>query len=103
METIRLYEQDLINAVCLHIAQKKSLAPQDVEVELMYDDDYGFSAEVHTMGRKQVLIEANLIEALRFYLGTETDIDPMSAGLSLLLDDEAGIVVDVTQRHSSRM
>ena len=45
METIKISEQDIINAMCLYIAEKKQVQPQEVEIELMYDDDYGFSAE----------------------------------------------------------
>ncbi|MDM5197340.1 YxcD family protein [Fictibacillus enclensis] len=98
METIMLSEQDIINALCLHLANKKEVAPEDVEVELLFDDDYGFSAEAYVGGRKQVLIEANIIEALRFYLDTQMNIDPVSAGLELVLDDEEGIVANVRAR-----
>nr|WRU97199.1 YxcD family protein [Priestia filamentosa] len=65
MGSLSISEQDIINALCVYISQKKQIKPQEVEVELMYDDRYGFSAEAFVDGRKQVLITANLIEAIR--------------------------------------
>jgi hypothetical protein len=94
METLIISEQDIINAVCVYIARKKQIRPEDVEVELIYDDDYGFSAEVYTGGRKQVLIAANLIEALRLWLDEYLHRDPF-AGIELVLDDEEGIIAKV--------
>lgn len=94
MGKIKVSEQDIINALCLHIAHKRQITPQEVEIELMYDDDYGFSAEAYVNDRKQVLITANIIEALRYWLETEMSIDPFSAALELVLDDE-GIIAYV--------
>jgi hypothetical protein len=95
MAQLRLPEQDIINALCVYTAQKKQIKPEEVEIELMYDDDYGFSAEAYVNDRKQVLITANIIEALRYWLETEMSIDPFSAALELVLDDEEGIIAYV--------
>ena len=92
MGQIKISEQDIVNALCLHIAHKRKISPQGVEIELMYDDDYGFSAEAYVNDRKQVLITANIIEALRFWLENEMNIDPFSAAIELLLDDNEGII-----------
>ncbi|WP_394136753.1 YxcD family protein [Cytobacillus oceanisediminis] len=94
MEKLIISEQDIINAVCIYISRKKQIQPEEVEVELMYDDNYGFSAEAYTHERKQVLITANLIEALRLWLDEYTNKDPL-AGIKLLLDDEMGIIAEV--------
>jgi hypothetical protein len=91
MERLILAEQEIINAVCVYISRKKQVKPEDVEVELMYDDDYGFSAEAFVDGRKQVLITGNLIEALRLWLDEFLNRDPY-AGIELVLDDEEGII-----------
>ncbi|MEH6948883.1 YxcD family protein [Peribacillus asahii] len=91
MEKLIIPEQDIINALCVYISRKKQIQPQDVEVELMYDDEYGFSAEVYWEGRKQVLITVNLIEALRLWLDEFLNRDPYS-GIELVLDDEEGII-----------
>ncbi|MFD2618557.1 YxcD family protein [Terrilactibacillus laevilacticus] len=85
-------EQDIINAICLFQANKKDVRPETVEAELIYDDEYGFSAETYVNGRKIVLIESNLIEAIRYWLDTEMGVDPYSAALELVLDDDQGII-----------
>lgn len=94
MERLIIGEQDIINAVCVYVSQKKQIKPEEVEVELMYDDDYGFSAEAFVDGRKQVLIMANLIEALRLWLDEFLHRDPF-AGIQLVLDDREGIIAIV--------
>lgn len=91
MQTVKLSEQDIVNAICLYIADKKQVNPGEVEVELMWDEDYGFSAEIFVMQRQQVLIEANMIEAIRFWLHDQMRLDPFGAALELVLSDEEGI------------
>ncbi|MGM0886377.1 MAG: YxcD family protein [Bacillota bacterium] len=98
MERLKISEQDIINAVCVYIARKKQVQPNEVEVELMYDDDYGFSAEAFVDGRKQVLITINLIEALRLWLDEYMNKDPYS-GIELALDDDEGIVALVSESN----
>ncbi|MFS0862778.1 YxcD family protein [Fredinandcohnia sp. 179-A 10B2 NHS] len=94
MEKLILSEQEIINAICVYIGLKKQVKPEEVEVELMYDDDYGFSAEVFVQDRKQVLIMANLIEAIRLWLGEFLNRDPY-AGIKLVLDDNEGIIAHI--------
>jgi len=94
MEKLILSEQDIINALCVYIARKKQIKPEEVEIELMYDDDYGYSAEAYTGGRKQVLITANIIEAIRLWLDEFLNRDPY-AGIRLILDDEEGIIAEI--------
>ncbi|BAU28253.1 uncharacterized protein DUF2653 [Aneurinibacillus soli] len=96
METITLYEQDLVNALCLLEAEKKQKDPSSFEVELMWDEEYGFSAEVTEDDRSRILIEANLIEAVRFWLRYQHGRDPFSARLELKLEEERGIVAYAT-------
>ena len=91
MEKLVISEQDIINALCVYISRKKQVNPEEVEVELMYDDDYGFSAEAYVDGRKQVLITVNLIEAIRMWLEEYLNRDPFS-GIELVLDDDEGII-----------
>ncbi|QDX93417.1 hypothetical protein C2W64_01588 [Brevibacillus laterosporus] len=96
METIRLLEQDLINAICLYIAEKREIEPAQVNVELMWDEEYGYSAEVNANGRDQVLIESNMLEALRKYLRDQMQLDPFSARIQLDIDDEEGMIALVS-------
>ncbi|WP_117017354.1 YxcD family protein [Aeribacillus pallidus] len=97
MEKLIIPEQDIINAICVYISRKKQIKPEKVVVELMYDDDYGFSAEAYVNDRKQVLITANIIEALRLWLDEFLNEDPY-AGIELVLDDEEGMIAIVKGR-----
>ena len=104
METIKFSEQDMINAICFHVATKKQVDPQQVLVELMWDEDYGFSAEVTVQERSQILVEANLLEAnlleaVRYWLQTQLNRNPYAAALELLLDDDEGIIA-IAKYHS---
>lgn len=94
MEKLVIFEQDVINALCVYVSRKKQVKPEEVEVELMFDDDYGFSAEAWVDGRKQILIAANIIEALRLWLDEYLHRNPF-AGIELVLDDEEGIIAVV--------
>ncbi|RNB81179.1 DUF2653 family protein [Brevibacillus fluminis] len=96
MEKIKFSEQEVINAICLHVAYKKELQPTDVSVELMWDEDHGFSAEVEALSRQQIFIEANMIEAIRFWLESQMQRNPYAAAIELVLDDEEGIVAFAT-------
>lgn len=95
MERLIISEQDIVNALCVYISRKKQIKPEEVEVELMYDDDYGFTAEAYANGRKQVLVTVNLIEALRLWLDEFLHRDPY-AGIELVLDDEQGIIAVIS-------
>lgn len=96
MAKMKITEQEIVNALCLYIARKKQVKPTEVEIELMYDDDYGFSAEAYVFGRKQVLITLNIIEALRYWLDSERRIDPVAARIKLELDDAEGIIAYIS-------
>ena len=97
MEKLKLSEQDIVNAICLHSAHKRQVNPNEISVELLWDEDYGFSAEIQdSKQRKQILIQANIIEAIRFWLENELQRDPFAARLELQLDDEEGITAFAT-------
>jgi hypothetical protein len=91
---LKITEQDVVNAICLYVADKKQVKLEEVEVELMFDDDYGFSAETFVHGRKQILVKQNMIEALRMWIDQVLGRDPFS-GIELVLDDEEGIIAIV--------
>lgn len=95
MEKLIIPEQNIINAVCVYIARQNNVVPEEVEVELMYDDDSGFSAEAYVNGQTQILTTLNLIEALRQTIKEFLNLDPNSTGIELILDDEEGIIAAV--------
>lgn len=83
-----LSQQQLMNAICLHVAERKQIRPTDVEVELLWDEDTGYSAEVFTNGRSQFLVEANMLEAIERYLFTEYDKRVFRSQIRLDIDEE---------------
>ncbi|HJF30735.1 MAG TPA: YxcD family protein [Sporosarcina psychrophila] len=95
MEELTISEQDIINAICVYHSRKKYVTPEDVQVELMYDDNDGFSAEAFVNGQQQILITYDIIAALRLWLKEFLNRDPFAAGIKLLLDDKEGIIAAV--------
>ncbi|MEW9675543.1 YxcD family protein [Lentibacillus sp. L22] len=91
MEKLIISEQDIINALCIYTARKKEIKPEQVEAELIYDDDTGFSAEVYWLNRQQVLVTGNIMEALQMWLEEFMGENP-SAEIKLELDDQEGII-----------
>ncbi|MEK8127070.1 YxcD family protein [Paenibacillus filicis] len=85
---MKLLEQDIINAVCLNIAERKRIQPTQVEVEMMWDEDLGFSAEVHAEGRSQILIAANLLEAIERFLFTQHNMRVFRDQIRIELEEE---------------
>ncbi|MCM3126644.1 MULTISPECIES: YxcD family protein [unclassified Paenibacillus] len=79
---------EIVNAICLHIAERKQIKPTDVQVELSWEEDTGYSAEVWAQGRSQYLIESNMIEAILRYVHQEYNIRAYREDVTLELDEE---------------
>ncbi|MBO9610912.1 MAG: DUF2653 family protein [Paenibacillaceae bacterium] len=90
---MRLTEQEIVNAVCMHIASRKGLRPDQVDVQLMWDEELGFSAEATAEGRSQFLIEATMLEALERYLLTTYDKRVFRSQIELDVEDEMFAIV----------
>lgn len=95
MEKIILSEQDIINALCLFHAKFKNVNPEDVEVELLYDDQSGFTAEVYVNNEMECYNTVNLVTAIRLYIDEQLMRDSMSARIYLDLHDEEGIIANI--------
>lgn len=95
MEKLTLLEQDLINAICLFHAKFKNVAPEEIDVELMYDDVAGYSAEAFYNGQLDVYNTVNFITALRLYIDEQLGRDSMAARIVLDIDDEEGMIANV--------
>ncbi len=85
---------EIINAICLHMAERKGVRVQEVQVELSWEEDTGYSAEVWVQGRSQYLVESNMIEAVLRYLHSEYGIRAYREDVRLELDEEITAVVD---------
>lgn len=87
---MRIYTDEIINAVCLHTAQRRGIQPSDVEVQLSWDEEYGYTAEMWVQGRSQYLIEANLLEAIEQYMFSQYNVRAFRSDITLGLDEDAG-------------
>ncbi|MFX3632894.1 MAG: YxcD family protein [Candidatus Pristimantibacillus sp.] len=84
----RIYTDEIINAVCLHVADRRGVKPSDVEVQLSWEEQYGFTAEVWVSGRSQYLIESNLLEAIEQYMFKQYNRRVFRSDIKLDADEE---------------
>ncbi len=94
MPTTVLSMDEIINAICLHMAERKAVRVQDVQVELSWEEDTGYTAEVWIQGRSQYLVESNMIEAILRYLHSEYNIRAYREDVRLDLDEEITAIVN---------
>lgn len=94
MSTMVLSMDEIINALCLHMAERKAVRPEDVQVELSWEEDTGYSAEVWVQGRSQYLVESNMIEAILRYMLSEYGIRAYREDVRLDLDEEITAIVN---------
>ncbi|WP_025691358.1 YxcD family protein [Paenibacillus zanthoxyli] len=95
MSATVLRMDEIINAICLHMAERKGVKATDVQVELSWDEETGYTAEVWIQGRSQYLVESNMIEAILRYLHSEYNIRAYREDVRLELDEEITAVVNV--------
>lgn len=88
-----LNEQEIMNAICLNMAERKQVQPTQVQVQLMWDEDLGYSAEVTIEGRSQYLIEGNMKEAIERYMLTEYGRRVFRSEIQLDIEDEMIAVI----------
>lgn len=84
---------EIVNAICLHMAERKNVKPTEVMVELSWEEDTGYSAEVQVQGRSQYLVESNMIEAILRYLLSEYEIRAYREQVTLDLDEEITAII----------
>jgi hypothetical protein len=85
---MRLSMEQIINAVCANMAERHEVPITSVEVELLYEEDQGFSAEVWIQGRSRFIIEANIKEAIMRYMLAEFDQRVYPTQITLDVEDE---------------
>jgi hypothetical protein len=85
---MRLTMDEIVNAVCLHLAERHDVPVTAIEVELLWDEEHGFSAEAWVQGRSRFLVEANLKESIMRYMLTEYNERVYPSQIRLEVDDE---------------
>lgn len=85
---MRIYTDEIINAVCLNMAERRGVSPTEVEVQLSWDEQYGFTAEVWVQGRSQYIVEANILEAIERYMYSQYQRRVFRSQITLDADEE---------------
>ncbi|MGO4697131.1 YxcD family protein [Paenibacillus sp. 2TAB26] len=85
---MRIYTDEIINAICLHMSERRGVNPTDVEVQLSWEEEYGYTAEVWVKGRSQYIIEANILEAIEQYMFTQYSRRVFRSNITLDADEE---------------
>ncbi|CAM4322816.1 YxcD family protein [Paenibacillus phoenicis] len=79
---------EIINAICLHTAERRGVRPTDVTVELSWDEDTGYTGEVWVNGRSWYIVESNIMEAIMVYVHREYGMRVFREDIRLMLEDE---------------
>jgi len=85
---MRLTTDEIVNAVCLHTSERQQVPVTAVEVELSWDEEQGFTAEVWVEGRSRYLVEANLKESIMRYMLTEYERRVYPSDITMVADEE---------------
>ncbi|RKN86605.1 DUF2653 family protein [Paenibacillus ginsengarvi] len=88
-----LNQQELINAICEHMAERKGISPDQVSVQLEWEESLGFSAEITIDGRSHYIIEANMLEAVERYVLNHYNRRVFRSQLELDVEDEMFCIV----------
>lgn len=70
------------------MADRRGVKPSDVEVQLSWEEQYGFTAEVWVNGRSQFIIEANILEAIEQYMFKQYNRRVFRSNITLDADEE---------------
>lgn len=85
---MRIYTDEIINAICLNMATRRGVNPTDVEVQLSWEEEYGYTAEVWVSGRSQYIIESNILEAIEQYIFKQYNRRVFRSNITLDADEE---------------
>lgn len=89
-----LSQQEIINAICEHIAERKGLNPNQVTVSLEWDENLGYSAEITIDGRSHYIVEANMLEAIERFILNHYNRRVFRSQLQLDVEDEMFCIVN---------
>jgi hypothetical protein len=70
------------------MADRRGVSPTDVEVQLSWEEEYGYTAEVWVNGRSQYIIEANILEAIEQYMFKQYNRRVFRSNITLDADED---------------
>ncbi len=93
-------EQDVIDSVCVFVAARDRLRPEQVEVDLEFNPSYGFAATAAVYGRTQRLNEQDLIDAIAVYLRDYHQFIPESLLIDLSFSETTGVSASIQVKNN---
>ena len=90
-------EQDVIDSVCVAVAARERIAPENVDVDLEFNPSYGFAANARFIGgmfrhnETRRLNEQEVIDAVAFYLREWHNFNPEQLKVDLQFNEKEGI------------
>lgn len=89
-------EQDVIDSVCVEVAARENVRPENVDVDLEFNPSYGFAANARYRGMfERRLNEQELIDAVAFYLREWHNFNPDQLKVDLRFNQQEGISASI--------
>lgn len=92
---IHFEEQDVIDSVCVSIANEQRCDPEDFDVDLQFNRAFGFSAEAKRGFHHYRLHEQQIVDAVVFYLAEYHSFLPDRLRVDLMFNEHTGIEADI--------
>jgi hypothetical protein len=98
---MKLYfsEQDIIDACCVFAAYKQHGHPEQFEVDLQFNREHGFSADVRSHFSHIWFQQQDIIDSIAFYLAEYHNFIPEHLRVDLVFVEGEGIEAEVLLAH----
>ncbi|MDP4163961.1 MAG: DUF2653 family protein [Bacillota bacterium] len=93
-------EQDLVDSVCVYMAIRENVRPEQVDVDLEFNPSSGFAASALFFGRTTRLTEQDIIDAVAIFLRDYHQFDPDSLLVDLSFSEQDGCKASIQVRNS---
>jgi len=88
-------EQDIVDSICIYIALKERIEPEQVEVDLELHPSRGITASTLALGRTAQLYEQDIIDAVAVYLQDCHQFVANHLQVNLSFSDKNGFIASI--------
>jgi hypothetical protein len=88
---IHFSEQDVVDACCVYVGSRHRHRPEDVQVDLQYNQGEGFAADAKAGWTNIHLNEQDMIDAVATYLAEYHNFQPDRLTIDLQFPEESRI------------
>ncbi|MCM2533370.1 YxcD family protein [Neobacillus pocheonensis] len=93
-------EQDLVDSVCVFTSARERVRPEQVEVDLEFNPDFGFAATALVHGRTVRMNEQDIIDSVALYLRDYHQFSPDSLLVNLSFSETEGFTGSIQVRNN---